>query len=1820
MAVADEVNLLLLIELAAVVIGASAFLFYWNRLLGSVVAFLVRLYTWRSYNAYLIIGSLQIAPLAGRISFRDVEYHSSNISVRALHGHVTWRYWKFRIRHETDSESTNNKRNRLPCRITVFAEGVEGFVYNRTPAYDAIVERMKKHEREEAAANASPRKSDDTDVEPGSTLRSRLKKVVKTSTGESSTTKAATSESGYDDHQYPPEPDHHNVNLVKPAVKPVSEGVNWFREALPIDLRIITGSIVLGSDATPMVLIGDFKRAEGTVEVTDSRSTFDLYKTSVNLTFQDASVLMRTNVDYSGPLLAHGKKVYDELLKRQPDLTAKPPSALSVFTGFHLLSKQFKFLRDPKFSTPPVAGLPTDRIWKGLARYREPENGDTKAPKREEREYAKVTTLLETHRLDLTYYADTPGLVPHPSDAPYVDEQDEIGNVDLPPEYGIDIAIHKGNVKYGPEAIQRAFAPSLFFDSENKPRLQPGDTRIHTTLVLHLLLLDETVMRIPTREPSKDWQYDNTATDVERRYGWLDVVVGPNSSISYTQDQVATTQGYDSMLVLQLDSVGISSSVNLDTFIKAKTCKLSMTMPTPLEWDAQRDWGMDVTLDTASISLLRDHVTLISDLAKDWSSGATVGDYHHFVPNHYNFRVSLINYDIHLYINDYNIVDAPWSRDANAFMDVYGPRLDAYVAVASTQYRPEMSIVPFSVSLADARVELCVPKWDTHRAFGPDVLEIGKIGEVCAKGSYLYYSVPKPDHQETLDLHLEGKHVVFKALGWVLRRLFCVKDNYFGTFTQFRTMQEFLEKFDHDPESVGDPIEEKYRPGRSDPFSVSVTMNVEESLVLMSDEIYNCKKGLVIPVPQLQMNLKSVDHFMELSLDATPTYLTASADLHSIYARGSPPSVTDTDIIFIEGIEVKANRLFGAQPHATTYLCLWEVIIPKVSAFLGPDLVSVLQAAGRSVGYTFPDSENSPSDIFVPKTPPDVTFFKVSLDEAAIMVTSGDHGLSVEVPHGFSLDTSTMGTRAYSSMMGISLPEMTLNILERGPRSSWQSVGFAKGGAAIDIYQAPAGWKEAVAQQQEFLRQEDKETSRIWFMYQDAKPFLSQHVNGLYLPQPLAQNLEDRQLPEEGKSDDSTSSILDLEEVGSSSASSSGWEDNNPFDQLRLRTKRSRSFATARETPGGSSVGDESDTVSSMTSMEGSVTSSKGSVYGDMATALVAKLHAFHLAHDRHPMPGHQGFSESTDTQHEAASAPSTIHEKDNGSVVRIRGKAIDIDLKPNSLVSISNLLTAISIKDEGFEKRLDALLVSQVSAVEEESKIIAPQVHDIHLPSIILRLSSGHPGNAILARCEGIDFQISHHAPRNKQAILDVSARTSVISLWMISSDSKYSDISPDMDIPGLANPPANGAPLLSVVMKGLEVAAHHSQGIRARARWTDTTFDILSAAIDLGHAMLLPWQQAYLRVNGAKSQATTDAQVLFTILQKAMQNGYDSYMPAFAYERAYGLHVQDFRNIRTQTGWWILARFRDWYRRIPANQDIDDSIPLDRIADFVVQNLCRVEETVNGAENIIREQHFIQSVFGQQVADNASHKATEKAMDLILYFDKLRISHHGLALSSKRLSSSNIVISKASFGGSQATGKTEQRPLAQMQLVSAVQEIKTDITDGILGLARSSLEYMPEIGVESSADKPVPKEQNAVVIGDLQIGLIDLNVRGGGLRCHLGSSQLHITGLSKKSLRGPLPRAQQSSKETLTANCENIGLSLLQVEDPSDLMADRTIVSLQAEGLATFMDRNHDTRKIAGPEVKLVVGLKTLNFDSRPQLRAFYAFVQTWKQTELP
>lgn len=55
--------------------------------------------------------------------------------------------------------------------------------------------------------------------------------------------------------------------------------------------------------------------------------------------------------------------------------------------------------------------------------------------------------------------------------------------------------------------------------------------------------------------------------------------------------------------------------------------------------------------------------------------------------------------------------------------------------------------------------------------------------------------------------------MAFKALGWAIRYFMVMRDNYLGSYTNFSTLNEYLEKRKKGL-PPGDPLELRYREGR----------------------------------------------------------------------------------------------------------------------------------------------------------------------------------------------------------------------------------------------------------------------------------------------------------------------------------------------------------------------------------------------------------------------------------------------------------------------------------------------------------------------------------------------------------------------------------------------------------------------------------------------------------------------------------------------------------------------------------------------------------------------------------------------------------------------------------------------------------------------------------------------------------------------------------------------------------------------------------------------------------------------------------------------
>lgn len=92
--------------------------------------------------------------------------------------------------------------------------------------------------------------------------------------------------------------------------------------------------------------------------------------------------------------------------------------------------------------------------------------------------------------------------------------------------------------------------------------------------------------------------------------------------------------------------------------------QVSCHLPTPLQWNSERQWTVVMSMDRPVLYLIRDHLNMLADLGKDWSSGPP-SDFHCFVPMIYAVKFDLNDYKVNLYANDHNIIDRPLIREEN---------------------------------------------------------------------------------------------------------------------------------------------------------------------------------------------------------------------------------------------------------------------------------------------------------------------------------------------------------------------------------------------------------------------------------------------------------------------------------------------------------------------------------------------------------------------------------------------------------------------------------------------------------------------------------------------------------------------------------------------------------------------------------------------------------------------------------------------------------------------------------------------------------------------------------------------------------------------------------------------------------------------------------------------------------------------------------------------------------------------------------------------------------------------------------------------------
>jgi len=531
-----------------------------------------------------------VSLLAGRIFFKDLRYHGTNETILIHGGHVTWRYWLRKVREVdcrpiragADSQSfgtkdadvkaarSNNtsdgetggaakKMGDLPCRIALSARGLEWFVYNRTPAYDAIVASMSSVETgassglKDANGSGSPSIAQKDSI--GNLHRSRetlghsVKSEVRSHTNNKPVSEVDKSHPimrlqneppSFQSEEVTQSADVRSSTAGNARHQPMDRGqdespsVSNILAFLPIYVECSKGGIVLGNENTRTLLTAKFERASGHVDATHSRAV-DQFKQLINFDFIRPLVQMRTNSEYQQSQLSAAAQSKGEghndtktTMQRRHNLSRHSrgfgKALKDLIRYFRIIYASSTSSQNSQEPSPRPARQDTQRAedrWLGLSRYlREIEQDEQDSWRSVE--YAKMSTILDCPSVGMSFYWDIPGVVTErsPNDSFLAPEYRDDINGDVPPDWGIDLRIRGGDIHYGPWTdreradLQTIFLPNSYRDAVPPTTLRAGQPRVSTVFRLRVDIEEAITIRIPFREESKDWKWKGKANVV----------------------------------------------------------------------------------------------------------------------------------------------------------------------------------------------------------------------------------------------------------------------------------------------------------------------------------------------------------------------------------------------------------------------------------------------------------------------------------------------------------------------------------------------------------------------------------------------------------------------------------------------------------------------------------------------------------------------------------------------------------------------------------------------------------------------------------------------------------------------------------------------------------------------------------------------------------------------------------------------------------------------------------------------------------------------------------------------------------------------------------------------------------------------------------------------------------------------------------------------------------------------------------------------------------------------------------------------------------
>lgn len=686
--------------------------------------------------------------------------------------------------------------------------------------------------------------------------------------------------------------------------------------------------------------------------------------------------------------------------------------------------------------------------------------------------------------LNMTFYWDVPSPVPEYDAAELEEDEGNInGPLQQPPEWGMDLSVDGGIVHYGPWAdrqrihLQNMFAPKLYKSAVPPERLAPGRDRVYTDFKLFVELSSSTTLRVPLREASKDWKYRRRLDEGENRpYGWLEIKVAKESTINYSMGMVPGPHGWTSGLDLELRNPELRTSVNHGLLWKAEMQTLQCDLSGPLQWNADTKWTFNNHSQGMKLFLLREHVTLITDLVGDWTDGPAA-DYWTFIPMIYSLNLKLEDFEFFFNVNDQNIINNPSDFDDNTFLFLRNLNknkawLNAAVNMDFREFRPQSSIVEFSFEMVSEvpgagslEIGTRMPIWNTWNTFLKDRRELGYVKNICVRGSYEFFADTSPDLIDTLSLYIDGNGLELTLYGFLIRYFMTIKENYFGDNIHFKT----LEEWQNQKSEVAPPAKIT---AVSNDLDVILSCQASDLCVLLPRQIYDSKQHLRLEVPTLGVDMRFTNYYMDLQTNLGPL---------SCFLGDEVPTMP---YVFVDGLTIYGHRLFGLPPTEPTYVCNWDFTVGSISGESTPEFFQTLIFSLKAFVFSFGDVENALPATDVPAIH-DVTFLRLRLGEIKLWLRMGSSRAFRLTADGVSLVLNDLADEQHSDRITIKLPGLTMACMNLDHRHALGTTGFLGTELKITVFGKKKDATRLRMLQRNHVRESDYRTERAKFLLEN---------------------------------------------------------------------------------------------------------------------------------------------------------------------------------------------------------------------------------------------------------------------------------------------------------------------------------------------------------------------------------------------------------------------------------------------------------------------------------------------------------------------------------------------------------------------------------------------------------------------------------------------------------------------------------------------------------------------------------------------------------------